>query len=200
MIATQSDAAICSFSLRTITASSSGGSSATTTGFSPSACARAKAAPISHPSVALLPRPPKHQRFRPSPVDKRALLLLDRQMAILRLQHLIGGPGLQIGRASASDRRHQTVLAQGIADGRQRSVRNRFQFACRWRRLRYRSALLGRIRHHAAPRVGGCGINRTIGVLNQPPDFLGFLDRTPRQPDMGGILALRLTFHFVFRL
>jgi hypothetical protein len=60
--------------------------------------------------------------------------------------------------------------------------------------------LFGGIRHRGAPRIGCGRVNRSIGVLNQPPGILGFLDGTARQADMGGILALTHPLHRVPRV
>jgi hypothetical protein len=60
--------------------------------------------------------------------------------------------------------------------------------------------LLCRIRHRGASRTGSSRINRSIGVLNQPPRLLGLLDGTARQADMGGILTLAHPLHLAPRI
>jgi len=60
--------------------------------------------------------------------------------------------------------------------------------------------LLDGVRHRGTPRIGSSRVNRSIGVLNQPPGLLGLLDGTARQADMGGILALAHPLHLAPRI
>ena len=107
-----------------------------------------------HPGVAGLAGEPEHQRLGAGAVDQLALQLLELQPPLLRLQHLVGGLRLQEGGAAAGGRR-QPVLAQRVADRRDRRVRHRLQLRRRRCRRQARAPLLRRVGRGGAPGVGG---------------------------------------------
>ena len=72
------------------------------------------------PGVTFLPRQPEHQRDGTGTVDQLAAEFLQPHLALLRLQHLVGGARLQVRHAAGRLRRRQALLAQRLrhrADG-----------------------------------------------------------------------------------
>ncbi|GIX15407.1 MAG: hypothetical protein KatS3mg118_3366 [Paracoccaceae bacterium] len=114
--------------------------------------------------------------------------------ALLRLQHLVRGLGLQEGRAAA-DRGRQT-LSRGAC--RQRGD-GRLGHGLQLRRRRPCGSLTGRSSRPAAgpkPRRRCCQSRARARAVRR----LRLLDRAARQPDMGGVLALAHALHRRLRL
>lgn len=138
------------------------------------------------PGVALVPGEAEHQADGPGAVDQLALQLLQPQLALLGLEHLVGGARLEEGHPAGWHA--LSLLAQSFAHGTNRSLRHGLEAGGR-------RALLRHVGIGTPGRLDPLDVQTAIARMPDPPGLLGLADRRLAHPQRTGERAIASGSH-----